>query len=35
MAGIDIPIQELQTTIHQPTIKEIAMIGEEEYFLGI
>lgn len=35
IAGIDVPIPELQTTIHQPKIKEIAMIGEEEYFFGI
>lgn len=35
MAGIDIPVPELQTAIHQPTIKEIAFIGEEEYFFGI
>lgn len=34
MAGIDIPIPELQTAIHQPTIKEISMIGEQDFFLG-
>ena len=32
MAGVDIPIPELQTSIHQPSIKEIAYIGELEYF---
>lgn len=35
IAGIDIPIPDLQVTIHQPTIKEIALIGEEEYFFGV
>lgn len=35
IAGIDIPLTEFQTTIHQPTIKEIALIGEEDYFLGV
>ena len=35
IAGIDIPIPDLQTTIHQPKIKEIALIGEEEYFFGV
>lgn len=32
MAGIDIPIPELQTSLHQPTIREISYIGETEYF---
>lgn len=35
MAGIDIPIPELQISIHQPTIKEIAFIGDVDFFLGI
>ena len=35
MCGIDIPILELQTTIHQPTIKEISYIGEQEFFIGL
>ena len=34
MAGIDIPVPELQTAIHQPTIKEIAWIGEDTFFTG-
>lgn len=33
-AGIDIPFPEAQTVIHQPTIKEIAYIGEETFFIG-
>ena len=35
MCGIDIPMPELQTTIHQPTIKEISYIGEQEFFIGL
>lgn len=35
MAGTNIPVVELQTTIHQPKIAEIALIGEEEYFLAL
>ena len=35
MCGIDIPIPELQNVIHQPTIKEIAYIGEQEFFIGL
>ena len=32
MTGVDIPALEFQTIIHQPRIKEIAMVGEQEYF---
>lgn len=35
MTGVDIPIPELQITVHQPTIKEISMVGEQDFFLGI
>lgn len=35
MTGIDLPIPELQTTIHQPTIREISLIGEQDFFIGI
>lgn len=35
MAGTDIPIPECQITIHQPTIKEIAYLGEKDFFTGI
>lgn len=35
MCGIDIPIPELQTAIHQPTIKEISYVGEQEFFIGL
>ena len=34
MSGVDIPIPELQIAVHQPTIKEISMIGEQEFFVG-
>ena len=35
MAGIDIPIPECQLILHQPSIKEIAYIGERNFFTGI
>ena len=35
MCGIDIPIPECQLVIHQPRIKEIAYIGEKEFFIGV
>lgn len=35
MAGIDIPVPECQLVLHQPTIKEIAFIGEKEFFIGL
>lgn len=35
IAGIDLPIPELQLVIHQPKIKEIAFIGDSDFFLGV
>lgn len=35
IAGTDIPIPELSVSLHQPTIKEIAFIGEEQYFSAL
>ena len=35
MAGIDIPIPELQLTIHVPVIKEIALMGETKFFMAV
>lgn len=35
MAGIDIPISELQLTLRQPTIKDIAFIGENDFFTAL
>ncbi len=34
LSGNDIPFVEAQITIHQPTIREIAYIGEEAFFTG-
>ena len=34
MTGADIPIPECQLTVRQPTIKEIGMIGEQDFFMG-
>lgn len=34
LSGNDIPFPEAQLAIHQPTIKEIAYIGEEAFFSG-
>ncbi len=35
MAGIDIPVPELQIAIHQPTVREISYIGEEGFFIAV
>ena len=35
MTGIDIPLPELQATLHQPTIKEISYIGEKDFLVGV
>ena len=35
MCGTDIPIPECQIAIHQPRIKEIALIGEKDFFTGL
>jgi len=35
MAGTDIPIPELQLTLHQPKLREIAYVGETDFFTGI
>lgn len=35
MTGVDIPMPELQLTIHAPTIKEIAFMGEKNFFTAI
>ena len=34
MCGTDIPVPEIQATIHQPKIKEIALIGEADFFVA-
>lgn len=33
-SGIDIPFPQAQIAIHQPTIKEISLIGEESFYSG-
>ena len=35
LTGVDIPIPELQLTLHQPRIREIAYVGEIEYFMTL
>ena len=35
MCGSDYPVPECQIVIHQPRIKEIALIGESDFFSGI
>ena len=35
MCGTDIPIPECQAVVHQPKLKEIALIGETDFFMGI
>lgn len=35
MCGVDIPVPECQLTVHQPKIKEIAFVGERDFFTGV
>lgn len=35
MCGTDIPVPDCRVVIHQPKIKEIALIGEEDFFTGV
>lgn len=35
MCGSDIPIPQIQLTVHQPKIKEIALIGERDFFVAV
>lgn len=35
MCGTDYPVPECQIVLHQPRIKEIALIGESDFFSGI
>ena len=34
MCGTDLPVPECQLTVHQPKIKEIALLGEQTFFIG-
>lgn len=35
MTGSDLPIPECRLTMHQPTIEEIGLIGESDFFVGV
>ena len=35
MCGTDIPVPECQLTFHQPSIEEISLIGEKDFFTGV
>ena len=35
MTGVDFPVSALNLIIHQPTIKEISMVGEQDFFMGV
>ena len=35
MCGTDYPVPECQLIVHQPSIKEIALIGESDFFSGV
>jgi hypothetical protein len=34
LSGNDIPFPEARVTIHQPTLKEVAYVGEDNFFIG-
>lgn len=35
MTGIDFPIDQCGLIIHQPTLKEISYVGEQDFFMGV
>ena len=35
LAGVDVPIPELKVSFHQPTLKEIALVGEDNFFRAV
>lgn len=35
MAGANIPVLELRVNMHQPTIREIAVLGEEKFYVSV
>ena len=35
ICGIDLPIPDCQLVVHQPSISEIAFIGEADFFIGV
>ena len=34
MCGTDLPVPECQLVLHQPRLKEISMLGEQDFFIG-
>ena len=34
MCGIDLPVPQCEITVHLPRIKDIGMIGEQDFFIG-
>lgn len=34
MCGADLPVPECKIIVHQPRIKEIALVGEQDFFIG-
>lgn len=35
VTGIDIPVEAFGITIHQPRVREVAMLGEQNYFIAL
>ena len=35
MCGSDIPVPQCQLVIHQPSLHEISLIGEQDFFIGV
>ncbi len=35
MTGVDIPLPEYETVLHQPSVKEISMMGENNFFNAV
>ena len=35
LSGVDLPIPELKVNIHQPTLREIAYIGERSFYQAV
>lgn len=35
MTGVDVPLKACQLVLHQPSLREISLIGEKEYFTGL
>ena len=34
MCGTDLPVEECRIVVHQPRIREIAIVGEQDFFIG-